>query len=75
MLVLSRKLSEGIRIGDAVVKVLDIRNGRVRLGIEAPHETRIVRSELDAETADAPPVERSRGPLSQRRGIGSHAAA
>jgi carbon storage regulator len=47
MLVLSRKSTESIQIGDhVVVKVLDIRGKKVRLGIDAPEETHIVRSEL-----------------------------
>lgn len=47
MLVLSRKLTEQIVIGDdIVVTVLGIRAGRVRIGIEAPKETHVLRSEL-----------------------------
>ena len=37
MLVLSRKPAEAIRIGDdIIVKVIAIRGGQVKLGIEAP---------------------------------------
>ena len=47
MLVLTRKVSEKIRIGDAVTVVVTAINGHtVRLGIEAPQSTRIVRAEL-----------------------------
>lgn len=47
MLVLSRKTDESIHIGNGItVKVLSITNGRVRLGIVAPDDVRIVRSEL-----------------------------
>lgn len=48
MLVLSRRLHEHILIGDAIqITVLDIsRHGQVKLGIEAPREVSIVRSEL-----------------------------
>lgn len=48
MLVLSRRLHEHILIGGAIqITVLDIsRNGQVKLGIEAPREVSIVRSEL-----------------------------
>ena len=47
MLVLSRKLSESITIGDNItVKVLSIKNGIVRLGVEAPRDVRILREEL-----------------------------
>jgi carbon storage regulator len=45
MLVLSRKSGEGIRIGETIaIDVLQVRGGRVRLGIQAPNEYRIIRS-------------------------------
>ena len=48
MLVLSRKTDEAIVINnDIQVTVVEIRNGRVRLGIEAPQGIPIRRSELD----------------------------
>ena len=47
MLVLSRKLGESIEIGpDIRIVVVDIDRGKIRLGIEAPKETIIMRSEL-----------------------------
>lgn len=47
MLVLTRKEGEKIRIGDdIVVTVVRTGNDKVRLGIEAPSETVILRSEL-----------------------------
>jgi carbon storage regulator len=47
MLVLSRKDTERIFIGDAiVVTVVKIQGGVVRLGIEAPPEISIAREEL-----------------------------
>jgi carbon storage regulator len=47
MLVLSRKSTESIHVGDSVVvTVLEIRGNKVRLGIEAPKEVHVVRSEL-----------------------------
>ncbi len=46
MLSLTRKINERLVIGDAVVEVLDLGGGRVRLGVSAPRETRIVREEL-----------------------------
>ncbi len=47
MLVLSRKDSERIFIGDAiVVTIVKIQGGVVRLGIEAPPEIVIAREEL-----------------------------
>ncbi len=51
MLILSRKLEESIRIGDGiVVKVVAVQDGQVKLGIEAPKDVRILRSELYDET-------------------------
>jgi carbon storage regulator len=53
MLVLSRKTEEAIRIGpDVVVRVLGIDNGQVKLGIEAPREVKIYRSELYDQTGN-----------------------
>lgn len=47
MLVLSRKEEESLLIGgNIVIKVLGISSGRVRLGIEAPREVAVLRSEL-----------------------------
>ena len=47
MLVLSRKIKESIRIGDSIeVVVLGTGGGRVRLGISAPYDTTIKRTEL-----------------------------
>jgi carbon storage regulator len=47
MLVLTRKLTERLYIGDGIcVTVLRVGGGQVRLGIEAPSEVPIVRGEL-----------------------------
>lgn len=47
MLVLSRKITESIRIGDdIVVKVIGIQGHRVKIGISAPGQTPIFRTEL-----------------------------
>ena len=47
MLVLSRKSTESIHVGDSVVvTVLEIRGNKVRLGIDAPKEIHVLRSEL-----------------------------
>lgn len=47
MLVLSRKASEEIRIGDdIVIKVLSINGNRVRLGIKAPQDIPVLRGEV-----------------------------
>ncbi|MGL1931420.1 MAG: carbon storage regulator CsrA [Desulfotalea sp.] len=47
MLVLSRKLGEGIIIGDDIVlKVVEVKGGSVRLGIDAPKDKKIYRQEI-----------------------------
>lgn len=47
MLIVSRRREESVKIGDDVfVRVLEIKEGRVKLGIEAPSETRVLRVEL-----------------------------
>lgn len=47
MLVLSRKEGEGIRLGDGIeLEVVSIGKGVVRLGIKAPKDVLILRSEL-----------------------------
>jgi carbon storage regulator len=46
MLVLSRKRDEKVLIGsDIVITIVDIEGGRVRLGIEAPSDVRVMRAE------------------------------
>ena len=53
MLVLTRKLGEGITIGSAIrVVILGIRGNQVRLGIEAPPQTEIYRDEIYAKIVD-----------------------
>jgi carbon storage regulator len=47
MLVLTRKAGESIVVGDdIVVTVLEIRGGQVRLGVEAPRDISVHRSEV-----------------------------
>ncbi len=49
MLVLSRTENERIKLGDAiVVTVVRVSGDRVRLGIEAPPNIRILRGELES---------------------------
>ena len=51
MLVLTRKRSEKIRIGDDVtITILRINANHVRIGIEAPPEVRVVRGELNGSS-------------------------
>ena len=58
MLVLSRKINEVICIGDNIeVQVLQIKGGTVRLGITAPREISVVRSEITGrEVRQSPEV-------------------
>lgn len=47
MLVLSRKTEEDILIGDSVVvKIIEIRGDKVRIGIEAPKDVPVHRREI-----------------------------
>ena len=46
MLVLSRKLNESIYIGDIKITVVRIQSDKVRIGIEAPKQTKVLRAEL-----------------------------
>lgn len=47
MLVLTRKNDESIQIGDNItVKIIQADRNKVRIGIEAPQEVRVLRSEL-----------------------------
>ncbi len=56
MLVLTRKLGASITIDDTIhVTVLEVRGNQVRLGIEAPAEVRVRRSELSQDAAPSSP--------------------
>jgi len=57
MLVLTRKEGEKIHIGaDIILTVLEVKGNRVRLGIDAPGDGRVLRAEL-AEFAEVVPAE------------------
>jgi carbon storage regulator CsrA len=54
MLVLTRKVNQQIQIGDnIVITILHVRGQAVRVGIEAPRQVRVVRSEIADLPADA----------------------
>ena len=59
MLVLTRKRTEMIKVGDdIVITVIHTSKGSVKLGIQAPTNVRVLRAELDhrpAETSDVRP--------------------
>ncbi len=47
MLVLSRKPGEGFLIGDDIlIKIVEVKGGAIRIGIEAPHDKKIYRQEV-----------------------------
>lgn len=55
MLVLSRKVGEQILIGsDVCVTVVSIKGNRITLGVDAPRNVRVDRSELAAKVASEP---------------------
>jgi len=47
MLVLTRKLGEIVRVGEAItVRVLEVKGNQVRRGVEGPADVRIYREEV-----------------------------
>ncbi|MCF8096072.1 MAG: carbon storage regulator CsrA [Desulfobacteraceae bacterium] len=47
MLVLTRKVGEGILIGEDIkITILENQEGKIRIGIEAPEEQKIYRQEV-----------------------------
>ncbi len=51
MLVLTRKPNQKLNIGgDIVITVVKVRGNTIRLGIEAPKDVRVIRSELEIKT-------------------------
>ena len=57
MLVLSRKESQRIRLGDAIVlTIVKISGDKVRVGIEAPADVLVLRDELEPRSVAAADV-------------------
>jgi len=55
MLVLSRRQTERIKLGESiVVTVVRVSGDKVRLGIEAPPDVLVLRDELDKQSVDPP---------------------
>ena len=53
MLVLSRKKNQGIMLGDNIkISILEIKEDTVKIGIDAPKATIILRSELYKAVSD-----------------------
>ena len=69
MLVLSRRESERIKVGDSiVVTVVRVVGDKVRLGIEAPADVLVLRDELEPLDATATPPEATQiSPLDDKR--------
>lgn len=54
MLVLTRKVGESFKIGDDItVKVVESRDRKMRIGIEAPPDVTVTRTELLDEKGEA----------------------
>ncbi|MDE1171529.1 MAG: carbon storage regulator CsrA [Verrucomicrobium sp.] len=52
MLVLSRKPGEAVKLGDEIeIIIVAVEGQRVRLGIKAPRDVRILRTEIDPQLA------------------------
>ncbi len=59
MLVLTRKRSEMIQIGEnIVIKIIQTGKSTVKIGIEAPENVRVLRGELEPHTGSSYLVER-----------------
>lgn len=64
MLILTRRPGESIQVGDEIeISVLEIRGNQVRLGIKAPADVLVLRSEL---------ADPSRTPESAPPGVPQH---
>lgn len=53
MLILTRKVGEGIRIGDDVrIVVLEVKGNNIKIGVEAPVNSPVYRDEIYARILD-----------------------
>jgi len=54
MLVLTRKVGESIKIGDDIyIRVVQVKGKQVRIGVEAPRETKVQREELKEKAQES----------------------
>ena len=68
MLVLSRKPGEQIVIGNDIrITIVEVKGNKVKMGIQAPDDVTIFRSELRDWLGAAPPPGADATPLPQRR--------
>jgi carbon storage regulator len=68
MLVLSRKESEKIMLGDSIVlTIVRVSGDRVRLGIEAPSDMLILRKELDPSVPAQPEAPKKQPDPNQKK--------
>lgn len=72
MLVLTRRKEEALLIDDRIrVVILETRKDRVKVGIQAPRDVNVVRTELrDCRTKENPgePAEKTESPPAAERG-------
>jgi carbon storage regulator len=72
MLVLTRKIGERVVIDEnVVITIVELRRGRVRLGIEAPPQVNVLRQELQDRQAagHAKAAAGGAGKCERRRGV------
>jgi len=68
MLVLSRRESERVRLGDSIVlTIVRVSGDKVRLGIEAPADVLVLRDELQPHGEPAAEAEASPEEMPQRK--------
>ena len=75
MLILVRKVQQGIWIeGDIWVKVLSVERDRVKLGITAPDEVKVMRQELVVVEIDNPGLADEGVPTDTEKTVNGHVA-
>lgn len=53
MLILNRKIGESIILGDDIeLKILEVQDGKIKIGIEAPKDVTILRKEVYDEVIE-----------------------